>query len=275
MIVRFSNSFRPLLFGLAALVGLAVPALADPGFKNVTFSAVKDGPTVSVFPPDASAIFMRAEMADVPPDAKMTCAWIATQAVGAPQNFVIDSADQVAGTVFGLRMNVLSCSLGKPNAGFPMGSYRVELSVDGKKTNEAAFEVKSAAAPAAPAPAAAAPAAAAPAAAAPAPSAVVEAARQNFTIVNRTGYDISEIYVSPAKGKKWGEDLLGDDELDDEGEQLIPLGRAAEKTCVWDLKVVYSADDSEAVWYDIDLCKFSKVTIKYNRKSDKTSATFD
>lgn len=261
MISQFSRILRPArLFGLAVIICVAGPAQADPGFKNVTFSAVKDGPTESVFPPDALKIFMRAELADVPTDAKMTCAWIATQAVGAPQNFVIDSADQVAGTVFGLRMNVLNCSLGKPNAGFPVGSYRVELLVDGKKTNEAAFEIKGAAAPVV---------------APPAPTAAVEAARQNFTVLNRTGYDISEVYVSPAKTKKWGEDLLGDDELDDEDEQLIPLGRAAEKTCLWDLKVVYSADDSEAVWYDIDLCKFSKVTIKYNRKSDKTSATFD
>ena len=261
MIARFSNHLRSAyLFGLAALVCLAVPAQADPGFRNVTFSSVKDGPTESVFRPDAASIFLRAELADVPLDAKMTCAWIATQAVGAPQNFVIDSAEQIAGTVFGLRMNVLSCSLSKPNAGFPVGSYRVELLVDGKKTNEAMFEIKGGTAPAA---------------AAPAPTAAVEAARQNFTILNRTGYDIGEIYVSPAKTKKWGEDLLGDDELDDEDEQLIPLGRAAEKTCLWDLKVVYSEDDSEAVWYDIDLCKFTRVTIKYNRKSDKTSATFD
>src|SRR6476660_8294732 len=85
---KFSGILRPArLFGLAVIICVAGPAQADPGFKNVTFSAVKDGPTESVFRPDADKIFMRAEMADVPPDAKMTCAWIATQAVGAPQNF--------------------------------------------------------------------------------------------------------------------------------------------------------------------------------------------
>lgn len=259
MIARFSHSLPAArLFGLALLVCVAGPAKADPGFRNVTFALVKDGPPESVFRPDAAKIFMRAELVDVPADAKMTCAWIATQAVGAPQNFVIDTADQIAGTVFGLRVNVLSCDLGKPNAGFPVGAYRVELLVDGKKTNEAAFEIKSASAPVV---------------AAPAPVAAAES-RQNFTIVNRTGYDISEVYVSPAKAKNWGEDILGDDELDDDGEQLVRFKRA-EKTCLWDLKVVYSEDDSEAIWYDVDLCKITKITIKYNRKSDKTSATFD
>lgn len=40
------------------------------------------------------------------------------------------------------------------------------------------------------------------------------------------------------------------------------------------MKVVYDDDDSSAEWNDIDLCKVSQVTIHYNRKSDKTSATF-
>ncbi len=40
------------------------------------------------------------------------------------------------------------------------------------------------------------------------------------------------------------------------------------------MEVVYDDDDSSAEWNDIDLCKVSQVTIHYNRKSDKTSATF-
>jgi hypothetical protein len=90
----------------------------------------------------------------------------------------------------------------------------------------------------------------------------------------RLGYDISEVYVAPAKGKDWTDDILGEDELEDGNEKLIRVNRP-EKTCFWDLKIVYSEDDSEAIWYDIDLCKISKVTIKYDRKRDKTTAFFD
>jgi hypothetical protein len=99
-------------------------------------------------------------------------------------------------------------------------------------------------------------------------------ARQDFVLVNRTGYDISEVYVSPGKADDWEEDVLGDDELEDGDQTTIRFKRAV-KTCLWDLKVVYSDDDSSVVWHDIDLCKISKIAISYNRKTDKTSAVFD
>ncbi|MDB5640775.1 MAG: hypothetical protein JWN07_92 [Hyphomicrobiales bacterium] len=245
------------LFGLLVMAVLSAPAQADPGFKSITVSSVKDGPAEIVFAPDVAKIFVRAELVDVPLDAKMSCAWVAAAAVGVPQNYVIDTAELIAGTVLGIRVNILNCNLSKPNAGFPTGSYRIDLFVDSKKTNDAVFEIKGAALPAAE-----------PVAAAPVLT------RGKFTVVNRTGYDISEVYVSPASANVWGEELLGDDELEDGDEEVIRLGRK-EKSCIWDLKVVYSDDDSEAVWRDVDLCKFEKMTIKYNRKSDKTSATFE
>jgi hypothetical protein len=99
-------------------------------------------------------------------------------------------------------------------------------------------------------------------------------ARQDFMLVNKTGYDIKEVYVSPSKADDWEEDVLGDDELEEGTEQPIKFSRK-EKTCKWDMKVVYSDDDSSVVWHDLDLCKISKITIKYNRKTDKSSATFD
>ncbi len=98
--------------------------------------------------------------------------------------------------------------------------------------------------------------------------------KQDFTLVNRTGYDISHVYVSPSKANSWEEDVLGDDELED-GVQTNIRFRRAGNTCKWDLKVVYSVDDSTAVWSNIDLCSVSKITIKYNRKNDVTSALFD
>ncbi len=245
------------------------PALAaEPRFNDIVVSSDKDSKkNESVLKPDTAKIFLKAELADVPLNAKMSCIWVAAQTLGAPANYVIDTADMTAGSILGVPENVLNCSLSKPTSGWPEGSYRVDLTVDGKKTNEARFEIKSEAIPTAAAPAAAAPAAAVPAVAA-------RQARQDFTIVNKTGYDIREVYVSPGKADNWEDDVLGDDELDDGDEQLIRFKRA-EKTCIWDLKVVYSEDDSEAIWYDIDLCKITKMTIRYSRKTDKTSATFD
>lgn len=100
------------------------------------------------------------------------------------------------------------------------------------------------------------------------------AGKQDFVLVNRTGYDISHVYVSPTKSDDWEEDVLGRDVLEDGDSWEIAFERG-ERTCKWDLKVVYADDDSSAYWRNIDLCSVRKITIRYNRKSDTTSATFD
>ncbi|MER2604332.1 MAG: hypothetical protein ABTQ29_00715 [Siculibacillus sp.] len=105
-------------------------------------------------------------------------------------------------------------------------------------------------------------------------AAVAAEAKQDFQLVNKTGYDISHVYVSPSKSNDWEEDVLGKDLLEDGDAWEIRFERAA-KTCKWDLKVVYHDDDSSAFWNNIDLCAVSKITIFYDRKSDKTSARFD
>lgn len=99
-------------------------------------------------------------------------------------------------------------------------------------------------------------------------------ARQDFELVNKTGYEISQVYVSASEKNDWEEDVLGDESLEDEDEKTIRFKNSG-NICLWDLKVVYQEDDTSAVWKDIDLCKVSKVTIFYNRKTETTSATFD
>lgn len=97
--------------------------------------------------------------------------------------------------------------------------------------------------------------------------------KQDFTLVNQTGYDISHVYVSPSNANEWGEDILGADVLEDKAEVEIEFERG-DKTCNWDLSVTYADDDSKATWKKIDLCTVSVVTIRYNRATDKSSATF-
>jgi len=99
-------------------------------------------------------------------------------------------------------------------------------------------------------------------------------AKQDFMLVNKTGYELKAVFVSPNKSDDWEEDVLGKDTLGDKESWEIKFHRAT-KTCKWDLKVVYSDDDSSAVWHDIDLCSVEKITIHYDRKADTTSATFD
>ena len=102
-----------------------------------------------------------------------------------------------------------------------------------------------------------------------APSAA-DAARQNFTLVNNTGYTIKEVYVSTVNTNSWEEDVLGQDELDNDSSVDITFPHHA-GGCYWDLKVVYD-DDSDAYWKNFNLCTISEITISYNRHTGKTWA---
>lgn len=92
----------------------------------------------------------------------------------------------------------------------------------------------------------------------------------DFTLVNRTGYTIEEVYVSSSKSDDWEEDVMGRDVLEDGESVDISFARGT-KGCKWDLKVVYD-DEEEAVWNGFDLCSISRVSLRYERKSGKTWA---
>jgi hypothetical protein len=98
------------------------------------------------------------------------------------------------------------------------------------------------------------------------------AGKQDFTLINKTGYQINKVYVSPNSSDDWEEDVLGQDVLDD-GESVHIRFQRNTSECKYDLKVVYSDDGSSAIWQGFNLCEISKVTIHYNRKNDTTSAT--
>src|SRR5580765_3724380 len=104
--------------------------------------------------------------------------------------------------------------------------------------------------------------------------AIAQDARQNFMLVNRPGYELKELYVGPTKSDDWGDDILGQDTLDDGARVKINFSPKV-RTCKWDLKVVYSVDSSNAVWTNIDLCTVEKITIHYDKDRDVTRATFD
>lgn len=98
-------------------------------------------------------------------------------------------------------------------------------------------------------------------------------AKQDFTLVNATGYTIDKVFVAPSKSNNWEEDVLGRDQLGNKQYVNIHFSRA-DKTCNWDLKVVYD-DNTSAEWSNFDLCTVSKITIKYDRASDTTSAVYE
>lgn len=92
----------------------------------------------------------------------------------------------------------------------------------------------------------------------------------DFSLVNKTGYVISEVYVSSASTNDWEEDVMGTDVLGNSESVDIEFEKGS-KGCKWDMKVVYD-DGEEAVWENLNLCSTSKVSLRYDRKKGSTWA---
>lgn len=92
----------------------------------------------------------------------------------------------------------------------------------------------------------------------------------DFTLLNRTGYTLREVYLSPSHKSAWGRDRMGDGYLNNGKSRLFKF--SDKSSCTQDLKVVFDDDESEVVWEEVNLCEINKITLKYNRKSGEVSA---
>lgn len=101
----------------------------------------------------------------------------------------------------------------------------------------------------------------------------VMAANADFTLVNKTGYDINEVFISPTNRNNWGNDRLGEYQLSNNESRKMKFGDT--KNCHQDIKVIFTDDDSEAEWENFNLCEINKIILKYNRKTDEVSAEYD
>lgn len=99
------------------------------------------------------------------------------------------------------------------------------------------------------------------------------AGEADFTLLNRTGYTLREIYISPSHKNSWGDDRLGKSYLDNGRSRLFRF--SDKSSCRQDLKVVFDDDESEVVWEEFDLCELNKITLKYSRKSGVVSADIE
>src|SRR5262245_21654834 len=76
---------------------------------------------------------------DVPSGSKLTVAWISVDSGGAaPANYKIDEVSFDVGMID----NHVDASLSKPNNGWPVGTYQVEIIVDGTVEETVPFAVK-------------------------------------------------------------------------------------------------------------------------------------
>jgi hypothetical protein len=93
----------------------------------------------------------------------------------------------------------------------------------------------------------------------------------DFTLVNKTGYGISKLYVSPSASDDWEDNMLKN-VLEHNESIEIQFHRKAENVQKWDLMIVFVDDDEEVYWRGYKLAEVSKITLKYDRKTGETTA---
>jgi hypothetical protein len=91
----------------------------------------------------------------------------------------------------------------------------------------------------------------------------------DFTLVNKTGYQIDDVYVSSSKSDDWGNDIMGKDALAD-GEKVDIVFPHGGGKCTFDIKVKYN-DGDKAEWDEVNLCDYNTITLHWDGKN--TTAT--
>ena len=98
-------------------------------------------------------------------------------------------------------------------------------------------------------------------------SGFAQASDADFKLVNKTGYQIDEVYVSPASSQSWGADIMGKDAVADGTSVDIsfPHGGSA---CKFDIRVKYNDGDT-AEWGNVDLCQYETISLYWDGKQTR------
>ncbi len=88
------------------------------------------------------------------------------------------------------------------------------------------------------------------------------AGRQDFTLVNQTGRDIVNLYITPTHSYYWNDDILGVDVLAN-GESTHIYFNRSETDRYWSMMVTFS-DGNDFVYEGIDLFSVSQITLRFD-----------
>jgi hypothetical protein len=125
-------------FLAAGCIAIGLAHAASPRFDGLVLSDDRDGKAKSTFAVATPKLFLRGKLVDFRAGARIRGEWIAEKTKAAPPNFRIDGAELTVGPL----MNQVSFDLSRPKAGWPVGDYRVDLFVDGRKVKEVRFKVQ-------------------------------------------------------------------------------------------------------------------------------------
>ncbi|MGV1835446.1 hypothetical protein ACQZ6C_11835 [Rhizobium rhizogenes] len=124
----------------SATTAISSMAWAD-GFENIVISSAKGAETSEdTFAPDTAKIFVSADLTDdIKSGSTITVSWIAVDTAGAaPPNYKIDEVSFDIKT----NENQVNSSITRPNSGWPIGTYNITFSVDGKPMETSDFSIE-------------------------------------------------------------------------------------------------------------------------------------
>lgn len=94
---------------------------------------------------------------------------------------------------------------------------------------------------------------------------------RNVTVVNGTGYGIKFLGFNNPGDNDWSDNELND--TMDDGEKIYVKFNNADKGCKWNIRISWAdAGYPDVLWRNLDLCSIDKITLKYDRATDKTTA---
>jgi hypothetical protein len=131
---------------LAVVIALAWGGLTDaqagslPRIASAYLAEQKDGKRVSAFTPRSPFVYVMFTLADAPRGTLVRCLWFAEKVEVVPPDYKLYEAQVRMGG--GGVDNQGNCWISRPNNGWPVGRYRVELYVAERKGRALRFNVR-------------------------------------------------------------------------------------------------------------------------------------
>lgn len=96
--------------------------------------------------------------------------------------------------------------------------------------------------------------------------------QRNVTVVNSTGYGIKFLGFNNPGDNEWSDNELPPSSVLPDGNSVYVKFNTEDKGCKWNFKIEWSDPGYPGVlWRDVDLCRTTTLTLKYDRSSDTTS----
>lgn len=133
----YKRMLRPGLMMLVFLLSILAcgGSVSTANIKEAWLSTDQAGENrVTDFPQD-TVFYVQVDLKNAPDDTVVKAVWTAVQAEGVDANFVIDEAELTSGD------NLLNFSLSNNNL-WPLGSYKVDIYLNGELKQTINFEVK-------------------------------------------------------------------------------------------------------------------------------------